>query len=162
MSWSLLVSSFLPVQGFLGTGATFAADVNLVVQFAMGTALFVGFILARRKLYRAHGLCQTTVLLLNLVMIAWVMSPAFRRMKPTLHRVLHKWGYTLATGHALLGVAAELLGLYIILVTRTGILPARLRFTDWKRWMRVELALWLMVLLVGVGTYYAWYVAPFR
>lgn len=158
----MLVSSFLPVQGFLGTGATFAADVNLVVQLAMGTALFVGFILARKKRYRAHGICQTTVLLLNLGMIGWVMSPAFQRMKPTLHRVLHKWCYTLATGHALLGVAAELLGLYIILVARTSILPARLRLTHWKRWMRVEFALWLVVLFVGVGTYYAWYVAPFR
>jgi hypothetical protein len=28
--------------------------------------------------------------------------------------------------------------------------------------MRAELALWLIVLLSGVGTYCAWYVAPFR
>jgi hypothetical protein len=29
-------------------------------------------------------------------------------------------------------------------------------------WMRTELVLWLIVLLGGVATYCAWYVAPFR
>jgi hypothetical protein len=60
-------------QGFLGTGATFSADLNLVVQIVMGIALIVGVCLARRKRYRAHGFCQTAVLLLNLLMIGLVM-----------------------------------------------------------------------------------------
>jgi len=33
---------FPQMKGFLGTGATFAADLNLVVQFVMGAALLVG------------------------------------------------------------------------------------------------------------------------
>ena len=41
-------------------------------------------------------------------------------------------------------------------------LPEWLRFKDWKRWMRTELILWSIVVLTGVGTYYAWYIAPFR
>jgi len=28
--------------------------------------------------------------------------------------------------------------------------------------MRTELVLWSIVLLTGIATYYAWYVAPFR
>lgn len=152
----------LPAQGFLGTGATFQADVNLIVQLGMGAALTAGVVLARQRRYRAHGICQTAVLLLNLLMIALVMAPSFHRMKPTLPRIVHRWGYALASGHALLGAAAELLGLYIVLVARTGILPARLRFTDWKRWMRLEFALWMAVLGLGAGTYYASYIAPFR
>jgi hypothetical protein len=71
--------SFIPVEGFLGTGAPFAADLNLVVQVAMGTALLVGAFFARHRRYRAHAICQTTVLLLNLVMIAAVMWPAMRQ-----------------------------------------------------------------------------------
>ena len=43
-----------------------------------------------------------------------------------------------------------------------SILPQWLRFKDWKRWMRAELTLWSIVVLTGVGTYYAWYIAPFR
>jgi len=37
------------MKGFLGTGATFGADLNLVVQLIMGVALAIGAILARRQ-----------------------------------------------------------------------------------------------------------------
>jgi hypothetical protein len=56
-----------------------AADVNLVVQVVMAVGLVVGGVLARRKHYRAHAITQTTVLLLNLVMIATVMWPSTRQ-----------------------------------------------------------------------------------
>ena len=59
-------------------------------------------------------------------------------------------------------MTAELLGLYIVLVAGTAVLPHRLRFNNWKLWMRLELMLWCCVLLTGVGTYYVWYIAPFR
>ena len=58
--------AIFPINGFLGTGATFEADLNLVVQVVMGVALVAGALLAKRKRYVAHGICQTTVLLLNL------------------------------------------------------------------------------------------------
>jgi len=64
--------------------------------------------------------------------------------------------------HAALGMMAELLGLYIVVVASTNVLPAWLRFRNWKRWMRTEFVLWLIVVIRGVGTYYAWYIAPFR
>jgi uncharacterized membrane protein YozB (DUF420 family) len=151
------------MKGFLGTGATFGADLNLVVQLMMGVALAVGAVLAKQKRYRAHGICQATVLLLNLLMIGLVMWPSFRhQVEPALSKVLHKWYYEAATIHAVLGITAELLGLYIVLVAGTNVLPQRLRFKHWKAWMRTELVLWAIVLLSGVGTYCAWYVAPFR
>ena len=159
----MIVETQLPVDGFLGTGATFGADVNLVLQLAMGGALIAGVILAKKKRYSAHGACQTTVLLLNLWMIGLEMWPSFRlQIMPHLPRVLHKTYYAVATIHAALGTAAELLGIYIMLVAATKWIPSSLRFTQWKRWMRIELALWLLALALGVGTYYEWYVAPFR
>ena len=152
-----------PINGFLGTGATFEADLNLVVQVIMGAALIAGSLLAKRKRYAAHGICQTTVLLLNLGMIGLVMWPSFQQqVRPALPKSLHRWYYAAATIHALLGVTAELLGLYIVIVAGTRVLPQSLRFKNWKRWMRVELMLWSIVVLSGVGTYYAWYIAPFR
>ena len=151
-----------PIEGFLGTGATFEADLNLVVQVIMGVALIGGAVLAKRKRYTAHGICQTMVLLLNLLMIELVMWPSFQQqVRPALPKVFHKWYYAAATIHALLGAAAELLGLYIVIVAGTSALPEWLRFKDWKRWMRTELMLWSIVVLTGVGTYYAWYIAPF-
>lgn len=158
-----MVLAFFPIKGFLGTGATFEADLNLVVQVIMAVALFAGSFLAKRRRYTAHGICQTTVLLLNLLMIGLIMGPSFQRqVRPAFHRVLHKWYYAAATLHALFGIAAEVLGLYIVIVAGTRVLPQSLRFKDWKRWMRMELILWSLVVLTGVGTYYAWYVAPFR
>ena len=155
--------SFFPTKGFLGTGAPFGADLNLVVQLIMGLALIAGVLLATQKRYTAHGICQTTVLLLNLLMIGLVMWPSFQQqVKPALSKVLHKWYYEAATIHALLGIAAELLGLYIVIVAGTNLVPQRLRFKRWKLWMRTELVLWAIVLVSGVGTYCAWYVAPFR
>ena len=151
-----------PIKGFLGTGATFEADHNLVVQVIMGVALIGGAVLAKRKRYTAHGICQTMVLLLNLLMIELVMWPSFQQqVRPALPKIFHKWYYAAATIHALLGAAAELLGLYIVIVAGTSALPEWLRFKDWKRWMRTELILWSIVVLTGVGTYCAWYIAPF-
>jgi len=155
--------AFFPIRGFLGTGATFEADLNLLVQVVMGVALIAGALLAKRKRYTAHGICQTTVLFLNLGMIGLVMWPSFQhQVRPALPQSLHKWYYAMATIHSLVGGVAELLGLYIVIVAGTSVLPQSLRFKDWKRWMRAELTLWSIVVLTGVGTYYAWYIAPFR
>jgi uncharacterized membrane protein YozB (DUF420 family) len=157
-----LLSSFA-ANDFLGTGATFGADLNLVVQLIMGAALLTGALLAKHKRYRAHAICQTTVLLLNLLMIGLVMWPSFaQQVEPAPSKVFHKWYYQAAAIHATLGIIAELLGLYIVIVAGTNVLPQWLRFTCWRRWMRAELVLWAIVLLSGVGTYCAWYVAPFR
>ena len=159
----MIVATQFPVNGFLGTGAPFGADVNLLVQLAMGGALIAGVFLAKRKRYAAHGACQTTVLLLNLWMIAFEMWPSFRlQIAPHLHRVFRTNYYRVGAMHAALGIAAELLGIYIALVAATELVPPSLRFTQWKRWMRTELGLWLFSLAWGIATYYEWYVAPFR
>jgi uncharacterized membrane protein YozB (DUF420 family) len=157
------VISSLPTKGFLGTGATFGADLNLVVQLIMGLALLAGALLAKCKRYRAHGICQTTVLLFNLLLIGLIMWPSFRQqVEPSLSKVTRKRYYEVAATHAVLGITAELLGLYIVIVAGTSLLPQWMRFRHWKWWMRAELVLWTIVLLSGVATYCTWYVAPFR
>src|SRR6201984_3416797 len=109
--------SFALTKGFITNGATFGADVNLIVQILMGIALLAGGLLAKQKRYTAHGVCQTTVLLLNLLMIALVMWPSFhQQVGPVFPRVFHKRYFTVATIHGALGMAAELLGLYIVMV----------------------------------------------
>ena len=100
-------------------------------------------------------------LVMNLVVIALTMAPSFRRsFTPPIPTGLLNSYYVLAAVHAGLGTVAELLGLYIFVVAGTNILPKRLRFTRYKPWMRTALALWWLVLLLGVATYLRWYVAP--
>ena len=147
-------------EGFLGTGAPLPADLNLVVQVLMGMALLMGTFLARRKRYRAHAVTQTTVLLLNLAMIATVMWPATRQqVLPAFPGVFDRWYFAAPSIHAALGIAAESLGIFIAMVAGTNLVPEKLRFRNWKRWMRAELLLWWTTLLTGVATYYTWYKA---
>jgi uncharacterized membrane protein YozB (DUF420 family) len=150
-------------KGFLGTAASLAADRTLVIETAMGVALLVGTVLARRRHYRAHGWCQSAVVLLNLWAIAQFMVPSFRRqIAPEIPASLGEIHYAIAAVHGLLGTIAELLALYVVLVAGTNILPKRLRFLRYKRWMRLALALWWIELLLGLAMYVQWYGLPHR
>jgi uncharacterized membrane protein YozB (DUF420 family) len=148
-------------RGFLRTAAPFRTDLVLTIELGMGAALLVGMVLARRGQYRAHAWCQSAVVLLNLVLIVLIMAPSFS------HQVVWKVPASLtdsynaiAVAHGALGTIGELLGVYILLVAGTSILPKQIRFTRYKPWMRTALALWWLVLLLGVGTYFRWYVVP--
>ena len=144
-------------MGFLGTGAEYAADLNLVLQLGMAIMLAVGFALARGGFYRAHGVCQSAVVLLNFALIARIMLPSFRfAVLPGLPASIAKPYYGIATLHATVGTIAQLLGLYIVVRAATNWLPEGMRFQNYKLWMRTELALWWIVVVLGAGIYYIW------
>lgn len=133
-------------------------NLNLTAQLLMGAALLAGMVLARRKRFRAHAYCQSAVVLLNLIPIFYFMAPVFHRaVQPGVPLQLGEPFYSVATAHAALGTIAEVLGLYIILVAGTKLLPAALRFKNYKRWMRLELNIWWMTIVLGLGTYFVWY-----
>ena len=151
----------MPRPGFLGTGAPLIADVTLVIEIAMGAALIFGMLLARRQSYRAHAWCQSSVVTLNLIVIALLMVPVFRsQVVPKIPAHLARPFYAVATGHATMGCIAELLGVYIVLAAGTKILPKGLRLVRYKLWMRTALVIWSLALLLGVTTYARWYVVP--
>jgi plastocyanin len=115
--------------------------------------------LARAGKYRVHGRIQSTVVLLNLVVIGGVMVPSFHRQVSA--HLVSGWRdayYAVPMIHAELGAAAILLALYVVLVAGTNMLPKRLRFQNYKAWMRATLTLWWAVVLLGAGVYYVWYV----
>ena len=62
-------------EGFLGRASTFGADLNLLVQLALGLLLFAGLLLVRRSRYALHGACQSIALVATLVMTAiWMRT----------------------------------------------------------------------------------------
>jgi len=135
-----------------------AADINLVVQGMMGVTLLIGAWFARRKRYRVHAVMQTTVLLLNLLMIATVMLPStLQQVLPAFPGVFDRWYFAAPAVHGVLGILAEGLGIFIALVAGTKLVPEKLRFQNWKLWMRAALILWWVTLLSGVATYFVWY-----
>lgn len=142
------------------TVAPLSANLTLLLETAMGVGLLIGALLARRRQFRLHAWCQSVIVLLNLAVIVITMVPSFRtQVVPKLPLRLGKAYYALATTHATLGTITEFAGLYILLAAGTGVLPERLRMTNYKRWMRTVLVLWWVVLLLGMATYARWYVS---
>ena len=141
-------------QGFLGRPSTFGADLNLLVQLALGVLLLIGFLLARRARFVAHGVCQASALVATLVMTAIWMAPAYHA----------NWGSGIflfgnrvtaaAAAHVVTGTFALLVGVYVVLVAGTPIVPKALRFGNYKAWMRTLIAIWWLALLLGVLTYW--------
>jgi plastocyanin/uncharacterized membrane protein YozB (DUF420 family) len=128
------------------------------MQIGMGLALLGGMALARAGRYRAHGICQTIVVLLNLGVIVFFMAPRFQRgAAPQIPSGLGDPYFGVATAHAVLGSAAELLGLYVLLNAGTNVLPAALRFKNFRPVMRTTLVLWWAVIALGIGTYWLWH-----
>ena len=146
--------------GFLGTAATRAADITLLLEMGMGVGLLAGALLARAGRIRFHAACQSVIVLLNLALIVLMMLPPFRsQVLPKLPGRIGKPYYSLATAHAALGGVAELGGLYILLAAGTSLLPEKFRIKRYKLWMRGVLFVWWIVLLLGMATYARWYVS---
>ena len=98
-------------------------------------------------------------MLLNSAIILLLMLPSFHvHVIPKIPAKLGKAYYSLATAHAALGGITEIAALYVLLSAGTDILPQQFRLTDYRAWMRSVLALWWLVLLLGVATYVRWYV----
>src|SRR6202012_2133976 len=94
----------------------------------MGLALLVGAWLARKRRFRQHAWCQSTVVLLNLAVIIVMMIPSFEvYVLPRIPARLGRAYYALATAHAALGTVTELAGLYILLSAGTRGLPEKRR-----------------------------------
>ncbi len=142
-------------EGFLGRGGTFGGDLNLLVQIGLGILLLVGMVLARRGWYRAHGACQTSALALVIVMtLAW-MVPSLREVyAPDLARGIANRTTIAVAAHAALGSGVLLLGVYVVLVAGTSLIPSRLRFQNYRAWMRTLLVLWWVVIGLGVLIYW--------
>ena len=151
-------------EGFLRTAASGGADLVLVLEIATGVGLLIGAWLARLKRYRQHAWCQSAIVILNAALIVLTMIPAFRvQVLPSIPEKLGRGFYGLATTHAVFGSVTEVAGLYILLAAGTTVLPQKLRLTRYKAWMRTVLALWWVVLILGMATYARWYIpALFR
>jgi plastocyanin len=135
-------------------------EKNLVIQLLMGAALIVGMLLARQKKFTAHGICQSAVVLLNLIPIFYFMAPVFHRgVQPRLFQNLSNPFYFTPGLHAMVGTVAEIFALYILLVG-WKVLPASLRFDNYKKFMRIGLCLWWLTIVLGLATYYVWYLKP--
>src|SRR5262245_54008418 len=103
--------------------------------------------LARRGRYGAHGVCQTLGFALAIAMTMLWMIPAFHAIHAdALGRGVINRVTVAVAAHVVVGTLALLVGVWVILVAGTPLVPERLRFTSYKRWMRTLLTLWWLAI----------------
>jgi plastocyanin/uncharacterized membrane protein YozB (DUF420 family) len=158
-------------QGFLGTRAGLFADLNLIAEIILLLGLTTGFVFARvgaaqadkakRETWvSAHQYNQTSWVLFNLILVIFIMALVFeRQVVPGLPDNLRGAYGAASTLHAVLGLITILCGLYLLL-RMNRLLPKPLRVSWWKNLMRFTLAMYWVVGLFGLGTYYVWYIRP--
>ena len=140
-------------------GTRTASDINLAVQLLMIIALWIGFYFAHTKQIAKHRNVQTTVVIANIFLIAFVMATSF-------YSFVILGGTTggtvaqLMMVHGLLGLLAELTGIYLVLRMRTQLIPPRFRVRNFKLVMRTLISLWTLIVVLGLGIYYFRYLAP--
>lgn len=141
-------------QGFLGTNAPFISDVSLLLMLLTAVLFTVGWRLAVHRLYDLHRWVQTFTVVLNTIVVAMVMVTSFILfILPGIPSKLGEGSYGITTIHALVGLASVILGVYLVL-GGNGLLPHRLRYTNYKRWMRISYLLYMLSTLLGVMIYF--------
>jgi len=144
--------------GFLGTSSNFAGDMTLVISLVVALLFTFGFLLARARRYAAHRWVQTTAATLNAVLVGWMMILPFRDfVLPGIPDRLDERFYALTTIHGLIGLSALLFGVFVAL-RGNELVPASLKFRDYKRFMRVSYGLYMLATLLGVLVYVTWFV----
>ena len=138
--------------GILGTQANLFSDLNLIAQIILLVGLSLGAVLARRGNITAHQYNQTAWVLFNIVLTIFIMSAAYSaNVLPGLPGNLNQAFALVSTIHAVLGLLAICCGVYLLL-RMNKLIPK-----NWKRLMRLTLALYILVGVFGLGVYYFWY-----
>jgi F0F1-type ATP synthase membrane subunit c/vacuolar-type H+-ATPase subunit K len=142
-------------RGFLGTQASWAADLNLIAQIVLLVLLTLSVLRAKKGDLATHHTWMTVVVIVNAVLIVAVMNPTFFRVLPAVIRdpsLKPKMMFP----HFLVGGLAELLGLYAVVAVRLD-LPIGLRAHRQRSFMRALAILWTLALVGGIALYALWY-----
>ncbi len=144
------MNGLLDGAGPVATKAPLGADVSLVLMVLAAVLFTIGWRLAVRRRFAAHRWVQTSAVALNAVVVAaWMVRSLVRNVLPGIPAKLGQGSYAVATVHACVGVVAVVLGVFVVL-RASELVPRRLRFTNYKRFMRASYALYLLATLTGV------------
>jgi len=134
---------------------TLIATVSLVLQIVILFLLFGSVGLKVRKKFRQHGITMLIAVVLHTITILAVMIPSFGAISSGDFPVVIS---TIASVHGILGILAEVLGVWIVASWR---LRRSLQYCAPKKTlMRLTLTLWFIALILGVLIYLHFY-TPF-
>ena len=141
--------------GFLW-GGPLLADVNLLLEILLVLGLTVGAFLARAGSIEAHRINQTAWVLVNAALVAFVMASSMATFRIARLADLANPGNAITVAHAVIGALTLAGGLWLVL-QMNDVLPRPLHVRRWKTLMRLTLAGYWAVALLGLATYRAWY-----
>jgi len=152
------MENLLNGPGFLGTNATFRPDLTLVLILVTAMLFTIGWQLAVRKRYTAHRWVQTLAASLNAIVVLSTMISSFLIfILPGIPGKLLEGSYGVTTVHALVGMVGLVLGVFVVL-RGNELVPQSLRFTNYKLYMRIAYALYMVSTLIGAVVYVVVYV----
>ncbi len=142
-------------MGILGTGASTAADINLIAQLVIVAVLLVGWAYGRdKKKIRLHGQLMVVAVVVNGAAIALVMVPSLVLGFGAITSNPLGTGSLISIAHSIVGTIAWLYGAYLGWVW--GLRPATVECFKRKNLMKPVTYAWLAAAVLGVG-FYAYY-----
>jgi uncharacterized membrane protein YozB (DUF420 family) len=159
---------YLEPRGFLGTGASFLADITLLAYvLLLVPGMLAGLYFARRGKHRPHHkYTMATITIVNWILIIFLMLVAFfTDVASGVAAQPENTRFLMPAVHALLGGPAQLLATYVIyrmFKEDRDVAAARKRgetqlsrywFKNAKPIMRLTLTLWLITAALGVVSY---------
>jgi plastocyanin len=145
-------------SGFLGTNASVLADISLLLGILVALALTVGMLLAVLRRFTAHRWVQTAAVTINIIQVLAIMVASFfKSAAPGIPQKLNETDSQAAAIHALRGVVTLIFGSFVML-RGNELVPRALKFKNYKLFMRSAYAMYILVTLLGVWVYSAWYV----
>jgi putative membrane protein len=134
------------------------AVASLVLIIASAVLMTVGWRLAVLRRFEAHRWVQTAAVGLNsAIVLIWMIQSFVRYVVPAIPHRLGQDSYALTTSHAVVGAVGLVLGVFVVL-RGNDLVPASLRFSNYKAFMRSAYALYMLGTLMGVAVYVAAYV----
>ncbi len=157
-----MIQTLLTGSGFLGTRAPFHSDLSLILILLSSGLFTIGWWLAVRKKFKAHRWIQTIAAILNTLVVLIVMIASFIiYILPGIPNKLFEGTYGVTTVHAFIGALGLLLGVFVVLrANKVKFVPKRLRFKNYKLFMRTSYGLYMLATLIGVIVYVAVYIGP--
>jgi uncharacterized membrane protein YozB (DUF420 family) len=147
------MKDFFNGPGFLGTNAPFLSDLSLVLISLTAILFTIGWQLARRRHYEAHRWVQTVAAIINAIVVLGVMVNSYvTHILPGIPSKLLEGDYGVTTVHAIIGTIGLLLGIFVVL-RGNNLVPKALRFKNYKLFMRISYALYMLATLLGVVVY---------
>jgi uncharacterized membrane protein YozB (DUF420 family) len=158
----MMVQALLTGAGFLGTRAPLHSDLSLILILLSAGLFTTGWRLAVHKHFKTHHWVQTSAAILNTTVVLMVMIPSFIiYILPGIPNKLLVGTYGVTTVHAFIGALGLLLGVFVVLrANKVKFVPKRLRFKNYKLFMRTSYWLYMLATLVGVIVYVAVYIGP--